>query len=112
MHKFSEMLGQDVKYNEAEALQDDDLGGLPTHVGADAGAAGQRGWKQYWQQNYQKMNEDQENAFSVIKSAVVRSRTNKDEVRNKMFFLEGAGGTGGRLMPSTSRYYKFRQVLR
>lgn len=91
-HNFSEMLGHDVAYNETEALQDDELGGLPTHVGADAGAGGRRSWKQYWEQNYKKMNEGQEHAFSVIRSAVERSRTT--EVRLKLFMLEGAGGTG------------------
>ncbi|KAH7711876.1 helitron helicase-like protein [Aphelenchoides avenae] len=87
-----EMLGYDVAYNETEALRDDELGGVPTHVGADAGAGHRRSWKQYWQQNYKRMNEGQENAFSVIKSAVEGSRT--DEVRLKLFMLEGAGGTG------------------
>jgi hypothetical protein len=92
------MLGIDVDYNEAEAERDDEPEGVPSHVGGEAGAGGRHGWKQFWQQNLEKMNKGQENAFSVIKSAVEMTRAGN--ARLKLFFLEGAGGTGRRITRS------------
>lgn len=86
------MLAIDVDYDEAEAEQDDEPAGLPTHVGADVGRGGRLTWKQYWERNYAKMNKDQKAAFDVIKRAIEHSRSG--EPGAKRFFLEGAGGTG------------------
>lgn len=90
---FSEMLGIAVGwYVETDAINDDELRGLPGHVAGDPGDGGQGGWKQYWERNQSKMNNGQAEAFKTITDAIKQSVANQREL--KLFFLEGAGGTG------------------
>lgn len=81
------------EYNEAQAIRDDELGGLPANIGADVDeGAGTGGWNHFWQRNRQRMNPKQTHAFNSIKRALESHRAKEDWP--KLFFLEGAGGTG------------------
>lgn len=87
------MLGITVDgYDEDEALGDDEFHGLPAHVAGDPGDGGRGGWKQYWERNQAKMNVRQDTAFNTILNALKLLLANQRGIR--LFFLEGAGGTG------------------
>lgn len=97
-------------YDEQAAMGDDELGGLPANIAADGGER-PRGWEQYFQRNLRKMNPEQKHAFLAVKNALQGYRAK--EPCQKLFFLEGAGGTGSCKTFRTSHSYPhFRQVVR
>ena len=97
-------------FDQAIAESLDAIGEERDHVGGDTRAGPAAGtWARLWQDKASNMNEEQKDAFEVVKYAI----ENPDEAGpgENLFFIEGAGGTGSFRMPQFTASRVLRKVV-